>query len=366
MSKNVNYFNLVSFIVILAFSINLFSSEINLLIKAFGHIGSCKDNLAFYFKNEPTLKLISKKKYKNFFQEIYEVSNSQISKSEESIAMVNEINKRKYPFYRININEISNTIRIKISYDSNFVKNIIPAFFVAISNFKGINFEIQHVNIKDKFTNSNKANGKPTVILDFGHGGQDSGAIGVNNCSEKNIALSIGMKLKNKLEKENYNVFLTRNKDEFIELDKRTTMANLLNSNSVFVSIHANMSLNQSASGIETYYFDSTLLNKNIFKNNKIIKNNSSVDEDKKNKLFSSIIHESLMTACKKVNKDLVDRKLRKSVSQILLGSEMPTALCELGFLSNKKECELLSNDRYQETIANGIVSGIKKYFSNL
>ncbi len=358
-------------IVFLMFFKKIHANETNQLVKAFWHIGNLRDNVAFYFKIDPSIKLISKKNEGNMCQEIYQIPKSKISDVAQDIEMLKKINEKKHPFYRINVNDNSGSVEIKIVYDTKFVKKVVPMSFNAISSFKGINFTIIHSNIKGflKFPQSligkPKDSNRPNVILDFGHGGEDSGAIGTNNVPEKEIVFLVGMKLKKLLEDQNYNVFLTRNKDKFIPLDQRTTMANLLGVPSIFISIHANHSHNLNASGIESYYADSSLLNRFNFKDNQILIGPViNKVKDERNKLFATTIHESVYKKCKELNKNLIDRKTKKSISQILLGTEMLTALLELGFVSNPKECQLLCNAEYQQAMAQGIFDGIESFFS--
>lgn len=59
----------------------------------------------------------------------------------------------------------------------------------------------------------------------------------------------------------------------------------------------------------------------------------------------------------------MVDRNVKFGVSQVLLGAQMPSALIELGFLSNSKEATLLSDKRYQSELVHGIYNGIVSYF---
>ncbi|MGH9896496.1 MAG: N-acetylmuramoyl-L-alanine amidase, partial [bacterium] len=94
------------------------------------------------------------------------------------------------------------------------------------------------------------------IVLDPGHGGKDTGAIGVGGLTEKRIVLSLARKLAVKLRKEmGVEVVLTRKNDSFLHLEDRTAIANAENAD-LFVSLHTNASPNRRARGIETYYLD--------------------------------------------------------------------------------------------------------------
>ena len=91
--------------------------------------------------------------------------------------------------------------------------------------------------------------------LDFGHGGKDPGAIGPTNLKESDIALKIGMMVKEKLENAFEKVITTRDNDKYYSLDYRTKKANNENSD-YFISIHLNSASNPSAKGREVWLYD--------------------------------------------------------------------------------------------------------------
>ncbi len=97
-----------------------------------------------------------------------------------------------------------------------------------------------------------------TIVIDPGHGGKDTGAIGCNGLYEKDVVLDIGLKLRDIIKKNfDCKVVMTRNKDVFIDLDARPGIA-VQNDADLFISIHANASKSPSAHGIETYLLNLT------------------------------------------------------------------------------------------------------------
>ncbi|MBF8259749.1 MAG: MurNAc-LAA protein, partial [Actinobacteria bacterium] len=95
--------------------------------------------------------------------------------------------------------------------------------------------------------------GKIRVMLDPGHGGKDPGAVGPSGLKEKDVVLSIGRMVRERLARDGaYDVRMTRDTDVFIPLEERTAMANQARAD-IFVSLHINASLNRKAEGISTY-----------------------------------------------------------------------------------------------------------------
>jgi len=351
-------------------------SKINNLVKAFAHMGLFEDKIVLYFKNDPIIKFYPKKCQDTQSMETFFLPGAKIT-GEEGKAMIAKINAGKHPFYKVSIKEMNMSgqdgVCLKIIYNPKSVNKLEILSFNAISSFKGIAINILHKDAKYKLNNvsnlisDNIDYKKPNIILDFGHGGIDSGAVGVNDIKEKDITYCVGMKLKKLLVKNGFNVFLTRDSDKFIALDERTTMANVLPVEAVFISIHANHSTNSSAEGLETYYAEGTLLNKHFFKNDILtICPNIKSARDEKNRILALHVHKNIFDESKKHNPSIIDRKVKRSVSQVLLGTEMPAILIELGFISNLKEGELLDSPKYQNAQALGIFNGVTEYYESI
>jgi len=218
------------------------------------------------------------------------------------------------------------------------------------------------------------------IVVDPGHGGHDPGAVGPEGVNEKDVVLAIGLKLAGKLKEEmGLDVVMTRSTDVFIPLEERTAIANKVNAD-LFVSIHANASLNKAAAGIETYYL-------NLAKTDKAARvaareNNTSLE---KVGLLQTILFDLMANykindsarMAEEVQKALygkVSRKYHESrnlgVKQgpfyVLVGATMPSILVETAFISNEQEAELLKDRDFQETTAVGIMEGIRNYIKGL
>ncbi len=218
------------------------------------------------------------------------------------------------------------------------------------------------------------------IVVDPGHGGHDPGAVGPTGLREKDVVLDIGKRLARKIRQEmGIDVVMTRSTDVFIPLEERTGIANKVNAD-LFVSIHANASLNRSAAGIETYYL-------NLAKTDKAARvaareNNTSLE---KVGLLQGILFDLMANykindsarLAEEVQKNLCDRVSKKydgtrnlGVKQgpfyVLVGATMPSILVETAFISNEHEAGLLENKEYQETTASGILQGIRNYIKGL
>lgn len=207
------------------------------------------------------------------------------------------------------------------------------------------------------------------VIIDCGHGGKDNGAQGFFNIFEKDITLNIGLEVAQLLSKNGFKVAMTRNNDSDMPLDFRTSFANAAKNGDLFVSIHANYAKSDKASGIETYYLHNSLF-KNFFstlnKQTKKLIAKLELDRSKKSELFAKSLHNHVLSSVQKKNAKIVDRNVKQAISQVLLGTSMPAALIEIGFLSNKFEASLLKDKHYEHLLAQGICNGIMSYFNTM
>ncbi|WP_375547025.1 N-acetylmuramoyl-L-alanine amidase [Paenibacillus sp.] len=174
--------------------------------------------------------------------------------------------------------------------------------------------------------------GKKVVVIDAGHGNQDPGTRGYSKTKEKDFNLAVALKVGQLLENEpNIDFVLTRSDDTFLKLEERARIANDLNAD-VFISIHAN-SATSTASGSETYY------------------------QRDASKSLASVLHKYLVKST-----GLPDRGIRYGNFHVIRETKMPAVLLEVGYLSNPKDEAALFSESLQNSVAQGIVSGIKEY----
>lgn len=214
------------------------------------------------------------------------------------------------------------------------------------------------------------------IIIDAGHGGSQPGTEHFG-LQEKCIALDIAKQVQKKLNLSGFNAILTRNSDETLSLQERSEFASQLKAD-LFVSIHANAApLGKSdENGIETFYLDSKYIFPQQQKNHFILMNLEQhhnypklVNEAHRKNINSSkklahLIQDSLIQTVKKKNYSINNRGIKKNGFRVLLRSQFPAALVEVGFLTNKKEATNLSQSSYRTILANGICEGIKNYLA--
>ena len=164
------------------------------------------------------------------------------------------------------------------------------------------------------------------VVLDAGHGGTDSGKVGINGVKEKDINLTITNSVKKILEKENIQVIMTRETDEQLAQSKVEDLkyrVKIMNEVSpvLAVSIHQNSYHEENVFGAQVFYYQ------------------TSTEGEK----AAGIIQDTLQ----KVNPD---------------NTKVPTVIVECGFLSNYKEAQKLVTEDYQKSVAEAVAEGILSY----
>ncbi|RXJ84300.1 N-acetylmuramoyl-L-alanine amidase [Arcobacter sp. CECT 8985] len=218
------------------------------------------------------------------------------------------------------------------------------------------------------------------VLIDPGHGGKDSGAIGPYKRYEKHVVLAIAKDLAYHLKRRGYKVYLTRTNDKFITLRNRTKKANRVNAD-IFISIHANSIAKSKAKevkGIETFFLSPA---RSARAKRVAAKENSSdvraMSNATKNS-FLTVLNQSKITASNKLAIDIQqnmlyqlkkhykyieDSGVREGPFWVLVGAQMPSILIEVGYISNPMESRRLYNKKYQKILAEGIANGVDSYF---
>ena len=180
-----------------------------------------------------------------------------------------------------------------------------------------------------------------TIVIDPGHGGNDSGAVNYNlNIKEKDLTLKISLLLKEKLEKMGYRVVLTRYNDQEVtgspidteELQARVNIG-YKNKASVFVSVHINASTYSFANGVMTFY-------------------NKDIDYPLANYIHSELIKLGLFE----------DKGIRQANFYVMKYNRLPAVLLELGFITNYNDALKLMNYENLNKLAIAIAKGIHNY----
>ena len=199
------------------------------------------------------------------------------------------------------------------------------------------------IKAKSKFRTGGGIKDK-IITLDPGHGGSDPGAIGASGLKEKQITLEISMRVKELLEKEGANVYMTRTTDKDVyapnasdraELQARVNVAEKHNSD-LFLSLHINSSVNKSVGGFSSYYYPKT-------------------DNDLK---IAKTIQDKFAQ-----NFGVDNLGVRQANFYVVKRCSMPATLLEMCFISNPKEEKLMKSKWFQKKTARLIVEGVKNYF---
>jgi len=222
-----------------------------------------------------------------------------------------------------------------------------------------------------------------TIVVDAGHGGKDSGALGGSRkYMEKVVVLKIAKKLRTHLKALGFKVHMTRTKNRYVKLGTRTRYANKKHADA-FISIHANAvvkSKQHLINGIETYYLQVS----RSARSKRVAARENSVVLQKKDRVSKNVIL-NLMTGPKIVmsNKLAIDVQkgmlrnvhtkyrtakdngVRPAPFWVLVGAQMPSVLVEAGYITHPKDRKRLFSPAYQDLIAKGIAQGVSTYFAN-
>lgn len=200
----------------------------------------------------------------------------------------------------------------------------------------------------------NYGNYKNVVFLDPGHGGRDPGAV-YNGLREKDLNMSIYRKLRSELEKLGYTVLTSRDKDVYVDyVTERSEMVNKTDAD-VFISIHFNATGVPGAnrSGVETYIYEPDPdITPRI---NKVAHDDPTrLSESKR---LADNIHNSVVSIA-----GANDRGVRGSNYAVLRETVKPAVLLELGYIDSP-EYKKISDDKYQNKLVEGIVTGLRNFY---
>lgn len=179
------------------------------------------------------------------------------------------------------------------------------------------------------------------ILLDPGHGGHDSGAVGPTRLYEKDVVLAIGNYLKQELEKQGAIVTITRNTDVYLTLDQRATLSNT-GEYDAFISIHANAATNRSAKGTQVFYNANTNFN------------------GPKSSIMAKYVVESM---AEKLN--LSNRGFTPQDFYVIKRNTVPAILVETAFISNSAEEAILRSDDNRKLFSQSIAEGLENYFND-
>ena len=217
---------------------------------------------------------------------------------------------------------------------------------------------------------------RPIVFIDPGHGGGESGGIGVSGVTEKELVLAVALHLQRELEEGGLvDVRLSRDGDEDVALIRRPRAANAEGA-AVFVSLHMNWAASPAVSGIETYYLDAAtdeaaerLANRENLNTEDMPTDLEAILADLRlegavgdSRALASRVHGELLDKLDEVYGEANDRGIRTALFAVLVRAQMPAVLVELCFLSNEEEERRARTRAYQEEVARAVAAGVIGY----
>jgi len=218
-----------------------------------------------------------------------------------------------------------------------------------------------------------------TVVLDPGHGGHDTGAIGPSGLLEKDVTLDLALRLRRLLQQRlGVRVLMTRTDDVFVPLPERSAFANRVKAD-FLVSLHVNAANKRGAVGFETFYFtrepSDNDARASAQRENLVVENNGTTGKDLESLLKttladmavtrdmkeSSNLAERILSALEKILR-VENRGVKSGPFYVLATAAMPAVLVESAFITNPREERKLQREEYREHIARALFDGIAAY----
>jgi N-acetylmuramoyl-L-alanine amidase len=221
------------------------------------------------------------------------------------------------------------------------------------------------------------------MVLDAGHGGFDTGAVGLGKLEEKEVTLDLAKRTARILDNQKapFELFLTRTDDYYIPLSARTTTANQYNAD-LFVSFHINANANRQPNGIETYFCSETASSEEAERVAAF--ENSVIKFDKKELITKGYVNiEDMLFRFERrryweaggkiasiVQNNMAERVTMRNRGvhsanfYVLRRAKMPSILLETGFISNPEQENLLKQPDYRENLARTIAVSLQQLAS--
>ncbi len=215
------------------------------------------------------------------------------------------------------------------------------------------------------------------VVIDPGHGGDDTGAVGPSGLAEKDLTLDVAKRLKTRIEADlDAQVILTRDSDRTMALDDRTAIANHAHAD-LFVSIHANASRRGNARGAETYFLSYQATDDESRAVAAIENNTLGLEEGvQKNGNLEMILWDLAQSAFLKESSslaemvqdnlndalDIANRGIKQAPFRVLMGATMPAILIEVAFITSPEEEKRLRDAAFKDKVSGAIFDSVRKF----
>lgn len=213
-----------------------------------------------------------------------------------------------------------------------------------------------------------------TVVLDPGHGGKDPGT-SHHDVTESEITLDLVKRIGALLAAHGLNVLHTRSDDSWVALEARSRKANEIKAD-LMVSIHVNASPNTSTVGFETYYLDfasnaeavrvagveNAMNERKLGELEGILAELMLSTRTQESRRLAEQLQNATLTHLRKKDYDTRDGGIKSAPFHVLIGSNMPSVLVEVGYCSNQLEAIRIASPAYRAALAEGIANGILAY----
>lgn len=331
-----------------------------------------------------------KKEIKSFvltspYRRVFDIEHTRLSKMNIARKLPKNIRIAQYR---------SNTVRVVIYTDTPYQCHAYMPFSfkqqyrIPLPKMKGALNDFYSEKYRDKkaptknFSLTSYSHKSELIVLDAGHGGHDSGAVGGGK-KEKDLVLQIAKRLERELKKRGHPVYMTRRSDRFLKLSQRTKLADKKKA-VLFISIHANAVpkyKRHRIHGIETFFLQKTRDAKSqriaARENKSVLKGTSNLSRSvildsvlsgpkivQSNKLAIDV-HKRMLKNVRSRYTGVKDGGVRHAPFWVLVGASLPSILVEVGYISHPKERKRLFQADYQALLVKGIAEGVDNYLNN-
>ena len=215
------------------------------------------------------------------------------------------------------------------------------------------------------------------IIVDAGHGGHDTGAIGPRGVREKDVTLAMAVRLAQRLRALGFEVTLTRTDDRYLKLEERTAIANMAKGD-LFVSLHTNANPRRERSGVETYFLNATddrYARRLAARENGVLEAEDAPSDVQRiltdldarasagaSRSLAALVQKELTARARQADAPVRDRGVKSALFYVLLGARMPAVLVETAFISNRAEERRLASPAYQQLVADGVARAVSDF----
>jgi N-acetylmuramoyl-L-alanine amidase len=216
------------------------------------------------------------------------------------------------------------------------------------------------------------------VVIDAGHGGHDTGAIGRRGTREKDVTLSIARRVSELLADRGLEVILTRDEDSFVSLEDRARIANEAKGD-LFISIHCNAASDRRIRGVETFTLnvasdrysirlaarENAQSEKSLSDLQFILADLATRAHTEESERLAERVQKSVVASLSREYPGIEDHGTKQALFYVLLGAKMPAILVETSFLSHLEEEKRLASRAYQSDLAEAIASGVQGFLED-